>query len=135
MLIKSAILVLLFACCGVSVTMGQQVPANDNETKEFKIDTLNLDKVMVEMENELRLTADQKLKVGIEVKKYLIKRMEYAASKYDEPEEWLGGSNNKLYDFSQNLEKILNEDQIECFWGMKPLYKDENIWWNIFVVF
>lgn len=90
---------------------------------------------MFEMEKELKLTAAQKPEVNAQLKKYLIKRMQYHKFKYREPEEWRGRSNNELFNFSQNLEKVLDEEQIDCFWAMKPLYKNDNIWWNIFVVY
>jgi hypothetical protein len=138
MLIKRAVSVLFFVCCATYLTSAQQMQPNNvgkTEIKEFKIDTLNLYKIMVEMEKELRLTGDQKTRIEAELKKYLIKRMQYTEFKYREPEEWIAGSNNRLFDFSQNLEKMIDEDQIDCFWAMKPLNKDDNIWWNIFVVY
>ncbi|WP_316846168.1 hypothetical protein [Pedobacter psychrodurus] len=138
MLIKRTASTLLFVCCAAYLAYAQQVqPSNrdKNEVKEFKIDTLNLDKLMFEMEKELRLTVDPKPKIETGLRKYLIKRMEWTEFKHREPEEWVAGSNNRLFDFSQNLEKILDEDQIDRFWAMKPLDKDDNIWWNIFVVY
>jgi len=137
MLISKIITVLLMLTFGnIYFAAGQQLqPDNNNAQKVFKIDTLSLDSIVVEMEKALKLTADQKPKVEVELKKYLIKRMTYASAKYEEPEEWMSVSNNKLFDFSQSLEKILNEEQIDCFWAMKPSSKDDNIWWNIFVVY
>jgi hypothetical protein len=138
MLVIRAVSTLLFVCLATYLTSAQQMrPDNKdkNEIKEFKIDMLNLDKLMIEMGKELMLTAGQKPRIEAELKKYLIKRIEWTEFKHREPEEWVAGSNNRLFDFSQNLEKILDEDQIDCFWAMKPLYKDDNIWWNIFVIY
>ncbi|WP_293742900.1 hypothetical protein [uncultured Pedobacter sp.] len=135
MLIKKAILGLLFTCCTGYLASAQSYRNGNKEVKEFIIDTLNLDKVMFEMEQELRLTIAQKPEIKAQLKKYLIKRMQYHEFEYREPEEWRGRSNNWLFDFSRNLEKILDEDQIDCFWAMKPAYKNDNIWWNIFVFY
>jgi len=135
MLIKKAILGPFFTCCIGYLATAQSYQHDNKVVKEFKIDTLDLEKVMFEMEKELSLTATQKTAVKAELKKYLIKRMKYNEFKYREPEEWRGVSNNWLFDFSQNLEKILNEEQIDCFWAMKPLYKNDNVWWNIFVIY
>jgi len=135
MLIKKAILGLSFTCYIGYLATAQSYQHDNKMVKEFKIDTLDLENVMFEMEKELSLTATQKTAVKAELKKYLIKRMKYNEFKYREPEEWRGVSNNWLFDFSQNLEKILNEEQIDCFWAMKPLYKNDNVWWNIFVIY
>ncbi len=106
----------MFFTCTTGYFASAQSYRNDHkEVKEFIIDTLNLDKVMFEMESELRLTTTQKPEIKAQLKKYLIKRMQYHEFEYREPEEWRGRSNNELYNFSQNLEKILDEEQIDCF--------------------
>ncbi len=125
----------MFTCCTGYPASAQFYRNGNKEVKEFIIDTLNLDKVMFEMEQELRLTIAQKPEIKAQLKKYLIKRMQYREFEYREPEEWRGRSNNWLFDFSRNLEKILDEDKIDCFWAMKPAYKNDNIWWNIFVFY
>ncbi|TBO44974.1 hypothetical protein [Pedobacter kyonggii] len=98
------------------------------------MDTLLVGKMMFEMVNELKLSDIQKPFVAAEVTKYLVARNTLIPFKR-EVEEWKSRSNNNLFDFSQKLEKILDEDQIDCFWAMKPLYKNDNIWWNIFVIY
>ncbi|WP_412467168.1 hypothetical protein [Pedobacter sp. KLB.chiD] len=135
MSVKRIFLTFLFVSCTIYLINAQSNPADNKQIKEFKIDTLNLAKIMFGIEKELRLTVAQKPEVEAQLKKYLIKRMQYNEFRYREPEEWRAASNNLLFDFSQNLEKILNEDQVDCFWAMKPLYKNDNLWWNIFVFY
>lgn len=133
---KKLLFFLFLSNCFLAVSNAQQVQSGDrrNEMEIPKMDTLLVGKMMAEMDKELCLSDKQRPLVTTEVTKYLIKRNGLIPFKI-EPEEWRARSNNNLFDFSQNLEKILDEDQIECFWGMKPLYKDNNIWWNIFVVY
>lgn len=114
----------------------QQIQVDDrrNQMEIPKMDTLLVDKMMFEMVKELKLSDIQKPFVAAEVTKYLVVRNTLIPFKR-EVEEWKSRSNNNLFDFSQKLEKILDEDQIDCFWAMKPLNKDNNIWWNIFVIY
>ncbi|MGN7987799.1 hypothetical protein ACTJKC_10690 [Pedobacter sp. 22226] len=133
---RKLLVFLFFSNCFLGVSNAQQVQSKErrNEIEIPKMDTMLVYKMMAEMDKELKLSDKQRPFVTAEVTKYLVERNRLIPFKI-EPEEWRGRSNNNLFDFSQNLEKILDEDQIECFWGMKPLNKDNNIWWNIFVVY
>jgi len=133
---RTGLIFFFLSSCFLDFSNAQQIQSEDrlNAIEVPKMDTSLVRKMMFEMDRALKLNEHQKPLVAVEVTKYLVLRNMLIPGKR-EVEEWKSRSNNNLFDFSQKLEKLLDEDQIDCFWAMKPSYKDDNIWWNIFVVY